>query len=248
MTALQKDLAGITFRNVLVYLSRTDSMIRFVDEKIVKLKGKLFSDLETYETLEAFVIKFICDWEWFIERHIIHLLIKDTSKLSEYLTLTLPTTISYDEGTAILNGTGYFDFKNCSDIKSIAKRILTTQNNSFISITKEVSKNIDDFYVIRNYVAHKSNKSKKTLFTFYNGINIHQFVEPGEYLVRMHHDEIDQKYTYFHYHAFSLFMSAFQMWETLFPSSFEELKENGDFNQNSMQKLINLLSFRKAGQ
>jgi hypothetical protein len=136
----------------------------------------------------------------------------------------------------------------CSDIKSIAKRILTTQNNSFLSLTKEVSKNIDDLYIIRNYVAHKSNKSKKKLSTFYPGINIQRFVEPGEYLVKMHQDETDSKYTYFHYHAFSLFMSAFQMWETLFPNSFEELKENGDFNQNSMQKAINLLSFRKAGQ
>jgi hypothetical protein len=245
MKALQDDLSDPAFRNILVYLSRTDSLIKFVDGKIIGLRGKLFSDLETYETIEAFAIKFICDWEWFIERHLINLLVRDTSKLSNYLTLTLPFKISFDEGAAILNGTGYFDFKNCSDIKAIGKRILTEQNNCFQAITKETSKNIDDLYLIRNYIAHKSNKSKKTLFSFYNSISIPDFIEPGEYMVRKHHNETDSKFNYFYYHTFSLFMSAFQMWEKLFPNSFEELKVNGEFDQTSMQRLINLLTFRK---
>lgn len=248
MTALQNNLSDPAFKNILVYMSRADSMIRFIDEKINKLKNKLFTTLETYETIEAFVIKFICDWEWFIERHFIHLLTRDTSKLSEHLTINLPKQMSFDEGLAILNGTGYFNFKNCSDIKGLAKKLLSLANNSFLSITKEATKNIDDLYIIRNYIAHKSNKSKKALSSFYNQENIIEFIEPGEYLVKKHISESDEKYTYFHYHSFSLFMSAFQMWESLFPLSFEELKENGEFNQNSMQRLLLLMTFKKPGQ
>jgi len=247
MNQIQKDLTDHAFRNILVYLSRTDSMLRFIGEKIGSLRGKLFSNLETHEIIEAFVIKFICDWEWFIERHVVHLMSRDTTQLSEHLTLTLPTTISFEEGVAILNGTGYFNFKNCSDIKALAKKIIIAQNNSFPSITQDAIKNIDNLYTIRNYIAHKSNKSKKTLTALYTQIGITSFIEPGEYLLLKHKDETDPKYTNFYYHCFSLFMSAFQMWEFLFPHSFEELKVNGEFNAESMQRLLHLLTFRKAG-
>lgn len=246
MTTLKTDLEDHAFRNILVYLSRTDSLIHFIDQKIITLNKKLFSDFETQEILEAFIIKAICDWEWFIERHITHLLTRDTSKLSEHLILTLPKEISFDEGTAILNGTGYFNFKNCTDIKSLANRILTESNNPFPAIPKEVITNIDDLFIIRNYIAHKSNKAKKSLSTFYKKININDFIEPGNYLFQISKDETNPKFTNFYLHIFSLFMSAFQMWEHLFPNSFEELKEEGQFNEKSMEKLLHLLQFRKA--
>jgi hypothetical protein len=248
MENLKTDLNDPAFRNILVYLSRTDSLIKFVDEKIIKLRGRLFSDLETHEIIEAFVIKYICDWEWFIERHFTHLLTRNTSKLAEYLTLKIPQIITFDEGTAILNGTGYFDFKNCTDIKSQGKKFLTVENNPFPAIEKDVTQNIDNLYIIRNYIAHKSNKSKKTLTKFYSENGITNFIEPGEYLIKLHVGETAPKFTNLYTHTFSLFMSVFQMWESLFPKSFDELKVNGEFNEKSMQKLLLLLNFRSAGE
>jgi hypothetical protein len=242
MNAIQIDLNDQAFRDIFVYLRRTDSFIRFVNEKIISLRGKLFSDVETFETIEAFIIKYVCDWEWFVERLITYLLAKDTSKLAEYLAYTLPKTITFEEASAILNGTKYFDFKNCSDVRVIGKRILTEQNNPFQVIEKGVVKNIDSLYIIRNFIAHKSNKSKNTLRVLYTQSGYSDFMEPGDYLIRRHKDEALPEFTNLYFHTFSLFMSALQMWEFLFPNSLEEFKEDGKITQDSMQKLMLFLT------
>src|SRR5687768_9391088 len=162
LSYLQSDLSDKCFRDILVYISRTFSLIDFINEKIIKLKGKLFGEFETEETLEAFSIKLLCDWEWLIERVLINSLIKDTSNLSAHLNLELPSTISYDVGFSILNGTRYFDIKNTANLKGLAKKILIEQNNPFNKISKDRCGSIDDFYIIRNYIAHKSEASKRT--------------------------------------------------------------------------------------
>lgn len=244
MKEIYSDIKDPCFRNIYSYLSRSDSLIQFTQEKIIKLNGNFFSNFETQEVLEALIIKFVCDWEWFIERHIIHLLARDTSTLSDFLSLKLPKVISFDEASAILNGTGYFNFKNCTDIKSLAKKILVKENNSFESLEKEVINNINNLYVIRNYIAHRSTKSKKTLSSYYTKVGIVKFIEPGEYFGLIYQNEKDPNFTNFFAHTFSLLMSSLQMWEFLFPKSLDQFQEDGSMTQQSILKLLNFLRLR----
>lgn len=72
MDKLRNDIQNKCFQDILLYISRTFSLVDFIHERIVKLKGKLFGEFEIEETLEAFSIKLICGWEWFIERTIIN--------------------------------------------------------------------------------------------------------------------------------------------------------------------------------
>lgn len=97
--------------------------------------------------------------------------------------MNLPKTISYDECVAYLNGLGYFDLKSASNLKSIGRKILTDKKNPFQNISSESKNNIDDFYSLRNYVAHKSSKSKRTLIKTYSKYKQNEFIEVGDFLL-----------------------------------------------------------------
>lgn len=250
MKKIQTDINDKAFQNILVYISRTFSLIDFINEKIVKLNGKVFGKFETEETLEAFSIKLLCDWEWFIERTIINCLIRDTTKLSEHLNLDLPKAIPYDVGFAILNGTTYFDIKNSGNLKKLTKNILAEVNNPFNAVKKDRYNSIDEFYVIRNYIAHKSEASKRSFKKFLQvKHNINDFIEPGEFLLTQQPNTSNVLFNNFNIHATAFWVSAVDIWEFLFPDSFKEIvDEKGEFTAESMLKLKQLATFRKPSQ
>jgi len=250
MNKLRNDIQDKCFQDILAYISRTFSLIDFIHEKIVKLKGKLFGEFETEETLEAFSIKLVCDWEWFIERTMINCLIKDTSGLSTHLNLNLPPTITYDVGFAILNGTGYFDIKSTGNLKGLAKKVLIENLNPFVKISKDRCDSIDDFYIIRNYIAHKSEASKRSYKKLLlDRKNITEFIEPGKYLLRGPEGAGDPFDTNFNFHGCAFWVSALDIWGFLYPDSQRDiLDNNGDFTQESMIKLTRIATFRKASQ
>lgn len=250
MDKLQTDIQDKCFQDILVYISRTFSLIDFINEKIIKLKGKLFGEFETEETLEAFSIKLLCDWEWFIERTIINCLIKDTSALSGHLNLNLPPTIPYDVGFAILNGTNYFDIKNSGNLKGLTKKILVEKLNPFGSLPKDRCDSIDEFYLIRNYIAHKSEASKRSYKKLLlERKNIIEFIEPGKYLLLSTDNARHPLENNFNLHGCAFWVSALDVWEFLYPNSHKEiLDDKGEFNQESMNKLKQMATFRKLSQ
>lgn len=250
MNKLQLNIEDKGFQDILVYISRTFSLIDFIYEKIIKFKGKLFGEFETEETLEAFSIKLVCDWEWFIERTIINCLIKDTSALSAHLNLNLPKSITYDVGFAILNGTGYFDIKNTGNLKGITKKVLTEDLNPFTRISKDRCDSIDDFYIIRNYIAHKSEASKRNYKKLLlDRKQITNFIEPGKYLLRGPAGAGHPFETNFNFHGCAFWVSALDIWGFLYPDSQADiLDEKGDFTHESMVKLKNLAAFRSPLQ
>ncbi|MCB0533490.1 MAG: hypothetical protein KDD14_14910 [Saprospiraceae bacterium] len=157
------EFTTIGYQYTIMYMARIHSQAEFLFSKVLANRGKLFSDYETSELFEAFSIKTICDWKWYVERMICECLKDDTSKLGEQLDIKLPNSITTDECFGYLNGLGYFDIKSIGNLKSIAKKILKDTKNLFKKISNEAKNKIDDFYSLRNYVAHKSKKSKKTL-------------------------------------------------------------------------------------
>lgn len=162
--------------------------LNFLKVKIL-YNNELFTIDEKKEILEAFLIKIIAEWDNFLEKSLVYLAKNDTSKLSEYLDLNLPAQISFDTCQAILNGLNYFDIRSTSNLKGIAKKILTDSNNPFQNIESLFCNRVDDLYVIRNYVAHKSKSSKRSLSTLYKKKNRQEFIEPGYYFMEDENNE-----------------------------------------------------------
>ena len=178
-----EEFNSIGYQYTIMYMARINSQAEFLFAKVLALRGKVYSNYEASEIIEAFTIKTICDWEWYAEKMICECLKRDTSQLSKQLELNLPKTISYDECVAYLNGLGYFDLKSASNLKSIGRKILTDKKNPFQNISSESKNNIDDFYSLRNYVAHKSSKSKRTLIKTYSKYKQNEFIEVGDFLL-----------------------------------------------------------------
>ena len=178
-----EEFNSIGYQYTIMYMARIHSQAEFLFAKVLALRGKVYSNYEASEIIEAFTIKTICDWEWYAEKMICECLKRDTSQLSKQLELNLPKTISYDECVAYLNGLGYFDLKSASNLKSIGRKILTDKKNPFQNISSEAKNNIDDFYSLRNYVAHKSSKSKRTLIKTYSKYKQNEFIEVGDFLL-----------------------------------------------------------------
>ena len=139
--------------------------------------------------------------------------------LSKELELDLPKRISNDECIAYLNGLGYFDLKSASNLKSIGKKILTEKKNPFQKISAEARNHIDDFYSLRNYVAHKSNKSKRTLIKTYSKYNQKKFLEVGDFLL----SKTDETKNSIRFQDFgsSFWLAAFNIMEFAYPEMYK---------------------------
>lgn len=209
----------IGFQYTIMYMARIHSQAEFLFSKVLMLREKLFSSYEASEIIEAFTIKTICDWEWYIEKMICECLKDNTNQLANQLELKLPQTISIDECVAYLNGLGYFDLKNASNLKSIARKILVKEKNLFEKISTESKSHIDDFYALRNYVAHRSNKSKKTLINTYQKYDQKEFIEVGQFLL----EKTNKEKTTIRFQDFgsSFWLGAFNIMEFLYPKIFK---------------------------
>jgi hypothetical protein len=207
------------YQYTIMYMSRIHSQAEFLFTKVLALREKIYSNYEASEIIEAFTIKTICDWEWYAEKMICECLKTDTSQLSKQLALSLPETISNDECIAYLNGLGYFDLKNGSNLKAIGRKILTDKNNPFQNISSEAIKHIDDFYSLRNYVAHRSSKSKRTLIKTYSKYNQNEFIEVGDFLL----SRTDETKTSIRFQDFgsSFWLATFNILEFAYPNIYK---------------------------
>jgi hypothetical protein len=62
--------------------------------------------------------------------------------------------------------------------------MLTPLCNPFAKITSAQAKKIDEFFTIRNYLAHRSYKARRSLLKVYQDTyGMRNFVEPGTFLL-----------------------------------------------------------------
>ncbi|WP_333810111.1 hypothetical protein [Flavobacterium sp.] len=207
------------YQYTIMYIARIHSQAEFLFSKVILLEDKLYSKYEISEIIEAFTIKSICDWEWYIERMLCETLKNDTTKLSETLDLVLPKKISTDECFVYLNGLNYFDLKNASNLKDISKKILVDDYNPYLKISNEAKNKIDEFYIIRNYVAHKSKKSKKSLMNIYKKYDILEFRDAGEFLLSKGNE--NSKTIMVQDYGSAFWLSAFNILEFLYPKIYK---------------------------
>ena len=140
---------------------------------------------EKREIFEAFVLKIHAIWEIFVEGLLVDCLNKDTSQYAEYMGFKrLRKHLPRNQCEAMVLGMGYLDFRDVSDIKGKAKNILVSQYNPFAIIKNPALKRMNEFYCIRNYIAHYSEPAKRSIWKIYkNTYKMKRFHEPGHFLM-----------------------------------------------------------------
>jgi len=224
----------------IMYMAKLYSQAEFLSSKILSLTDKVFSKYEAGQVIEAFAIKTLCDWEWYCEKMICECLSIDTSNLSKHLELNLPKRITTDECVAYLNGLGYFDLKSGRNLKSVSKKILVEGKNPFVKINNDAIKHIDDYYLLRNYISHKSNKSKKSLMAVYSKYKQPEFVEVGEFLLsQKSKQETKLRIQYF---EGSFWLSAYNILEFLYPKTYNwVMRDEEIYNDNCHKRFLILV-------
>ena len=152
--------------------------------KIERAKSVVKSSQEKQSVFEAFVHSICSNWDILVEELLIDCLNKDTSKFTQGYGYKLGKHITRDTCEAVLIGVGYLDFKSVGDLKRRSKRILIPKYNPFAEIPKSNEKKIDEFYTIRNYLAHYSNAARRALLKVYKtNYTLRVFVRPGRFLL-----------------------------------------------------------------
>lgn len=137
------------------------------------------------EIFEAFALKIHCIWEGFVEQLLIDCLNKDTTRFAESVGIKgLPKHLPRNECKAIVLGTGYLKFRDVSQIKEKARKILVPKYNPFNSISNPNQTRMNEFYKIRNCIAHESLVAKRSLADiFKKTYKMKRFCMPGTFLM-----------------------------------------------------------------
>ena len=156
----------------------TDVLSKIYNTKDVTLRTKR-------EIHEAYVLKIQVTWEIFAENLLVQCLKLNTSQYAEYKDIKLSKRLSTDVCRALISGIEYFNVKGADHLKKIAKTILAPSCNPFKEIPSDISRKINEFYIFRNYIAHQSQKAKRSLSKIYTDVYdiIGKFPSPGEVLL-----------------------------------------------------------------
>ncbi len=136
------------------------------------------------EIAEATLLKLCALWESFVDHELLDCLNINSTKLSKYLDVKLPRNLNRKLCQAILFREGYLDFKNVGSLKGFAKNILPPDANPFRNIDKPTAEKIDEMFVVRNYLSHRSFAAKRSLTKMYRKkYKMKYFREPGTFLL-----------------------------------------------------------------
>ena len=176
---MRKASVKVTFEH---YFWWMDWYVEFLS-KIYSAKRVIGIRDEKTEIFEAFVFKIHTTWEVFVEALLIDSLNRDTSQYAKYMNRPLPKHLSRNICEIMLLGLGYLDWKGATQLRAKTKNILVPEHNPFQKIPKTSIKKIDQFYTIRNYLAHYSIVAGRSLSKMYkNNFKMKNFSQPGEFL------------------------------------------------------------------
>jgi len=169
----------------------TDLLVKVIKTKKLVLAKNAEKEIlpkllqtEKKQIHEAFVLKICATWEILVENVFVECLLRDTSKYKERTGIILPRKkLTKDICKGLVCGLGYFSFRDASDLKGMAKKFLADTYNPFNKIPTDFVKKIDEFYSIRNYIAHRSNAARQSLRRRYKqNYNMKRFRPPGDFL------------------------------------------------------------------
>lgn len=166
----------------------TDLLLKIFEAKKVVIppekKKEILTEIlpsEKKQIHEAFVLKIYVAWEVLVENLFVECLSRDPSKYAEYKGIRLAKRLTKDVCRSLVSGLGYFDFKDTGDLKGKAKKVLAPRYNPFKVIPSDEGNKIDEFCVIRNYLAHYSESSRQSLMRMYKNKYSLTFREPGDF-------------------------------------------------------------------
>ena len=170
---------------------------------------------------EAFIIKISAEWELFQLNILAYCVAMDTSRISKHLELSLPKKISFDNAFAVLNGLDFISITSVADLKNISKKILEEDSNPFKQFENGFLNRIDEVYALRNYISHKSKRSKIRLEKMYRDKHqINEFIFPGNFLVATKTNE-NMKTSNFGEYVGTFLCIAVEAWKFLDIGSYE---------------------------
>lgn len=201
---------------------------------------KLFDENDIAAIEEAFLVKHLAEWETFIINIIVYSVAIDTNQVSKFLDLELSKKISFENATAVVNGLSYLSITSSSELKGLAKKIITEKNNPFEQFQMKFLNQIDEAYALRNYVAHKSRKSKNSLLKMYsNRYDIKEFIEPGKFLAERIKDEVgDYPRSQLYYGSFMTM--ATMIWRHLDPKSYNFVFEEENTKEGWLKGMVKM--------
>ena len=177
---MKKSQIDKTFEN---YIDWNDKYVSIV-ARVVNDNGVLPSKSDKCEVMEAFALKIYTQWSILCEELLVDALNHDASEYGKYMNLRVPKHNSRDTCASMIAGLNYFDFRNTGELKNIADNILVPEYNLFSVITRQMQTRIDEFILIRNYLAHDSNKAQRSVFKMYKDRwGMERFREPGDFLL-----------------------------------------------------------------
>ncbi len=147
-------------------------------QRVIRIKT------EKEDIAESVLLRLCANWERFIDEHLVDCVNVDHSQLNEFLGVTIPGHPCRNVCQAVLFGGGYKDFRSFGDIKGFTKKVLPDRSNPFLAVTTAHADKIDEALKIRNYLAHYSAVSRRTLDRMYKQVHrFHRFEEPGRFLL-----------------------------------------------------------------
>lgn len=152
--------------------------------KIVAARYVINTVGEKRDLAESVLLRVLANWEAFVDEQLVDCINIDTSRLSDFLGVSIPAHLSKNMCEAILFGGGYRDFPSYGALKGFSKKILPDSSNPFIHVHSSRTSAIDEMYKLRNYLAHYSSAARRGLMRMYEEkYEYERFIEPGRFLL-----------------------------------------------------------------
>lgn len=169
-------------------IQHTDLLVKIIKTIEIKVPQREEKEIltkllqaEKKQIHEAFVLKICATWEILAENVFVECLLRDTSKYEERKGITLPRKLTKDICKGLISGLRHFDCGNMASLKGKANNFLAERYNPFKEVPPDVSMKINEFQLIRNYIAHRSDTAKQALKRMYKNYKM-RFRLPGNFL------------------------------------------------------------------
>ena len=146
--------------NHLQFESKLQALEAISDRLSSKAVGLNAAEKDTL--LEAFALQLASYWEELVDEDFVDALNRDTSQYAKHVGITLPKDLSRDICFGLLVGDRYLDFRSIGGLLKHSEDLLVRTYNPFIHIPPRLRQRIDDFFVLRNYLAHRSRRAQRS--------------------------------------------------------------------------------------
>lgn len=140
---------------------------------------------EKKSLFETLVIRFDVTWQILLEELFIDSLNWDSSEYRKNTGYDFPgKNLHRQICKAIVIGIKFSDFAKLDDVRRNAKEFLVGKFNPFRSIRSQERNKIEEFYTLRNYIAHASDYQLRKLRKMYKDrYRLKKYPSPGTFLL-----------------------------------------------------------------